>query len=112
MSLTGYRPLQYKAAANFPLGPWGRVSLPGASLCTCEKLLDGLAATGAASSRVLCVARATALTAEQVSLGHAVSVVHAVNLMHAVILVHAAPACFFSYAACFMRVCGAVCLHV
>ncbi|CDJ49969.1 Nicalin-1, related [Eimeria brunetti] len=65
MALTGYRPLQYRAAANFPLGPWGSVSLQGAPICTCEKLLEGGAAA-AASSRVLCVSRATAVTAVQV----------------------------------------------
>ncbi|CDI87925.1 hypothetical protein EPH_0069320 [Eimeria praecox] len=66
MSLTGYRPLQYRTAASFPLGPWGRVYLQGAPVCTCEKLLEGLERPATASPRVLCVARATALKAQQV----------------------------------------------
>lgn len=66
MSLTGYRPLQYKAAANFPLGPWGRVYLQGAPLCTCEKLLDGLGGATTPTSRFLCVSRATAINSQQV----------------------------------------------
>lgn len=67
--MTAYRPLQYRAAAGFPLGPWGRASLQGASLCTCEKLLERSEEIPSASRRFLCVSRATALNAQQVSLG-------------------------------------------
>ncbi|CDJ64118.1 hypothetical protein, conserved [Eimeria necatrix] len=66
MSMTAYRPLQYRAAAGFPLGPWGRASLQGASLCTCEKLLERSEETPSASRRLLCVSRATALNSQQV----------------------------------------------
>lgn len=65
MTLTAYRPLQYEAAPNFPLGPWGRASLPGVAVSTCERLLANPPGFPL-NRRYLCVSKATALTTEEV----------------------------------------------
>lgn len=67
MTLTAYRPLQYEAAPKFPLGPWGRASLSGAAVSTCERLLENPPGIPP-NRRYLCVSKATALTAEEVQM--------------------------------------------
>lgn len=62
MAFTAYRPLQYEAAPGFQLGPWGRVSLSGAPVSTCERLLGA----PPSSRRILCISKATALSADEV----------------------------------------------